>query len=161
LWSTKNWKYCSSSWFIYSVCLFVYRWKDVDNFVSIPSILFSFLVNSIINYSPLSEITLFSNLCNLYTLSLNNLASPSADVLFIIAIKWVIFDNLSKTTKIISFSTTNSNFVIKPTVRCVHSFFSTSFAINFSISVPVLFFILWHRLYIFIYFPTFFVTSGH
>ena len=58
LWSTKNLKYCSNSWFMYFVCLSVCRWKDTNNFILIPNILFSFLVNSASNCGPLSEITL-------------------------------------------------------------------------------------------------------
>ena len=44
-----------------------------------------------------------------------------------------ILDNLLYITKIASFSTTNSNFIIKLTIieHCVHSFSSTSFTISF------------------------------
>jgi len=40
---------------------------------------------------------------NFHTLSLNNLTNPSANVLSIVAIKYIIFNNLSHTTNIISF----------------------------------------------------------
>ena len=46
-------------------------------------------------------------------LSLNNLASPSTDVLFVVGIKWTIFVNLSTTTKIKSYSCANGSLVIK------------------------------------------------
>ena len=80
LWFTKNFKYCSNSWFIYLVCLSICRWNDINNFVLISNTLFSFLVNSVANCGSLSEITLFNNLYNSYTLSLNNLASLSANI---------------------------------------------------------------------------------
>jgi len=123
-----------------SVCLSVFEWKDVKNFVSISNILFSSLVNSTANCGPLSGIMLSGNLHSFYILSLNNFASFSA---IVVAIKCAILDNLLYTTKITSFTTTtNSNFMIKSTIRCVHGFFDTSFVINFPTGVSVLFFIL-------------------
>ena len=90
----------------------------------------------------LSNITLSSNLCNFHTLSLNNYAKSFVNVLSIIALKYAILDSLLHTTKIASFSTINSNFMIKSTVKCGHGLSSTLFAINFSTSIFVLFFIL-------------------
>ena len=90
--------------------------------------------------------TLSSNPCNFHTLSLNNLANSSANVPSVIVTKYVILDNLSQTTKIISFSAINSNFIIKSTVRYVHSFSRTSLSFNFPTGASVLFFILWHIL---------------
>jgi len=71
LWSTKNWRYCSNSWFIHLVCLSVYKWKTVNNFVLIPNILFSFFVNSTANCSLLFDTMLSGNPCNFQMLSLN------------------------------------------------------------------------------------------
>ena len=114
----------------------------MDNLILISNILFNSLVNSTTNYGPLSLITLSDSLCNFHTLSLNNLTSPSADILSVVVMKCIIFNNLSYTTKIVSFPATNSNFVIKSTVKYVHTFSSTLFAINFSADTSVLFFIL-------------------
>ena len=105
--------------------------------------------------------TLSSNPCNFHTLSLNNLANSSANVPSVIVTKCIILDNLSQTTKIISFLATNSNFVIKSTIRCVHSFSSTSLSFNFPTGAFVLFFILWHILQLSTYLLTFLITLGH
>ena len=92
---------------------------------------FNSLVNSTANCGPLSKIILSSNLCNFHMLSLNSLTNPSADVSSIIAIKCVILDNLLYITKITSFLATNSNFVMKSTVKYVHSLFSIFFLSTF------------------------------
>ena len=57
----------------------------------------------------------------------------------VVATKYVILDNLSQTTKITLFPTINSNFVIKSTIKCVHSFSGTSLSYNFSTGASVLF----------------------
>ena len=80
--------------------------------------MFSFLVNSVIN---------FGNLCNFHILSLNSLTNPSTNIPFVIVTKYAILDNLSQTTKITSFLATTSNFVIKSTVRYIHGLSGTSF----------------------------------
>ena len=90
----------------------------------------------------LSKITLFSNLCNFYTLSLNNLTNPFADIPLVVATKYAILSNLSYITRITFFSTTNSNLVIKSTIKCIYGFSGTLFVINFSAGISVLFFIL-------------------
>ena len=132
LWSTKNQRYCSNSWFIYSVCLSICRWNDGNSFVSIYNILFNFFINSTSNWDPLSEITLFGTLYNFYILSLNNLANLSTNIPSIVTTKCAILNNLLQTTRITFFSATNSNFVIKFTIKYVYSFSSTLFVINFS-----------------------------
>jgi len=86
--------------------------------------------------------TLSSNPCNFHTLSLNNLANSSANVPSVVVTKCIILDNLSQTTKITSFSATNSNFIMKSTIRCVHSFSNISLSFNFPTGASVLFFIL-------------------
>ena len=86
--------------------------------------------------------TLSSNLYNFYTLFLNNLASSSTNIPSIIATKYLILDNLSHTTKIIFFSATNSNLVIKSIIRYVHGFSSISLNFSFSAGASILFFIL-------------------
>ena len=141
LWSTKNRRCYSNSWFIHSVCLLVWGWKAVNSFVLIPNILFNFLVNSVANCSPLSDTTLSGKLCNLYILSLNNLANPSAIIPSITATKCVIFYNLLQTTRIAFVSATISNLVIKFTKTCVQDFSETSPSFNFSTTSSVLFFI--------------------
>ena len=142
LWSTKNRRYCSNFWFIHSVCPSVCRWKTVNSLVSIPNILFSSFVNSTANCGPLSDTTLSSNPCSFQMLFLNSLASPSTDISSVIATKCVILNNLSQTTRIASFPATNDNFVIKSTVRCVHSLSGTLLNFNFPIGISILFFIL-------------------
>jgi len=56
---------------------------------------------------------LLGNPCNFHTLSLNNLASPSADVFFVVEIKYTIFINLSTTTKIELYPYASGNLVMK------------------------------------------------
>ena len=75
-------------------------------------------------------------------LSLNNLVNLFTDVPSIVVTKCVILNDLSHMTKIISFSTTNGNFMIKSTIRCIYSFSRTLFAIIFSIKDSIQFFIL-------------------
>ena len=61
-------------------------------------------------------------------------------------------NNLSQTTKIASFSVTNSNLVIKSTVKYVYSLFSISFVFTFPAGISVLF--LFYNTY-YIYLCTF------
>ena len=112
LYSVKNLKYYFNFWFIHSVCLSVCRWYTINNLVSISNISFNSFINSVTNCGPLLLVTLSSKLCNFYILSLNNLTKPSANVSSVVTAKCAIFDNLSHTTNIISFSATNSNLVI-------------------------------------------------
>jgi len=86
------------------IWLSVCEWNDVDNFVSMPNILFNFFVNSAANCSLLFDTTLSGNLCNFHILFLNNYTNLSTDVLSVVVIKYVILTNLSQTTKIIFFS---------------------------------------------------------
>ena len=109
--------------------------------VSISSILFSFFVNFAANCSLLSDTTLSGNSCNFYTLSLNNHTSSSAKASFVVVTKYIILDNLSQTTRIMSFSATSGNFVIKSTITYVHSFLGILLNFNFSASASILFFI--------------------
>ena len=74
LWSMYILRYYSSSWFVLSVCSSVCGWYTVDNFVSIPNILFNFFISPATNWGPLSNIILSGNPYNFYTLFLNNLA---------------------------------------------------------------------------------------
>ena len=62
--------------------------------------------------------------------------------LSVVVTKYVILDNLSQTIRIVSFLVTNSNFVIKSTVRYVYSFSSISLNSNFFTDTSILFFIL-------------------
>ena len=161
LWSTKNQRYCSNFWFICSVCLSVCGWKAINSFISISNILFSSLVNCTANCGPLFNVTLSGNLYNFYIIFLNNLANPSTDILFVVAIKYVILDNLLQTTRIASFLATSGNLVIKSTVKYIHSFSGTSLSFNFPATSSILFFILWHILHPFIYLPISLITLGH
>ena len=124
-----------------SVCPLVCGWKAVDNFVWIPNIKFSSLVNSATNCGSLSDTTFSSKPCSLYTLSLKSLTNPFADISSIVAMKCVIFDNLSQTTKIASFPATIGNLVMKSTDICIHSFSGTSPNFNFPATSSILFFI--------------------
>ena len=69
-------------------------------------------------------------------LFLSNLTNLLIDISSIIAIKYIILDNLLYIIKITSFFAINNNFMIKFTV-CIHSFSNTSFAIKFSTSAFV------------------------
>ena len=137
-------RYCSNSWFVFSVYLSVCRWKAVDSFVSIPNILFNFFINFVANWGSLSEIIHFGNLYNFHTLFLNNFAKLFTIIIFIITIKYNIFENLLHTTKIESWSLDIGNFIIKSTNICYHSFSSIVFSLNFLAGISILFFILWH-----------------
>jgi len=75
---------------------------------------------------------------------------------------WSLSTHLSyNTTRITFCPATNSNLVMKFTIKCVHSFSSTSLNFNFSVGISILFFILWHILYLFTYFLTFLITPGY
>ena len=131
---------------MYFICLSVWRWNDVNSFVSIPNILFNSFVISVTNCNPLSNTILSSNPCNFYMLSLNYLANHSTDVPSLVTTKCVILDSLLQTTRITSFLATNSNFIIKFTIRCIHSFFRTLLNFNFSASTSTLFSNIYHIL---------------
>jgi len=122
--------------------------------------LFSSFVISTTNCGLLSDIILSGNLYSFYILFLNNLTNPSAKVSSVMATKCAIFDNLSHTTRIVSFSVTSSSLVIKSIIKYVHDFSRILFAINFSVSTSILFFILWYRLQPSIYIPTCYSTLG-
>jgi len=142
--------------------LFIYLWMEhCQQFGFNPSILFNFLVNSTANCSPLSNTMLSSNPCNFHILSLNNFYNPFADVPSVIATKCIFFDNLSQTTRIVFFPATNSNFVMKSTVKYVYGTLDTSLNFNFPVSTSVLFFIHWHISHLSTYHPTFLVTPSH
>ena len=80
-------------------------------------------------------------------LSLNNLANPSTNVPSVVATKCDILDNLLQTTSIASFLATNSNLVIKSTIKCVYGFSRTFF--SFPISASILFFIYHNSSHVF------------
>ena len=123
--------------------------------------IYCFSVIFVVNCGSLSNIILFSNLCSFYTLSLNNISNSSTKIPSIMAIKYAIFDNLLHTIRIVFFTTTNGNFLMKFTIRYIYSFFRILFAIKFSTSVFVLFFILWYKSQSFIYFSTSLVISSY
>ena len=102
LWSTKAQRYCSSSWFIRSVCPSDCGWKAVAKLDHIPSIVFNSLVICVANCSPQSDIIDSGNPCSFHTLSLYNAASPCADVALVVGIIWTILDIRSHTTNIAS-----------------------------------------------------------
>ena len=81
--------------------------------------MFNSLVNSTADCSPLSDTILFGNPCNFYMLFLNNLANLSTEVLFVVATKYIILNNLLQTTRITFFTATNGNLVIKSRVSMV------------------------------------------
>ena len=161
LWSTKNLRYYSSSWFILSICPSVCGWYDINSFVSIPSILFNSFVISIANCGSWSDIILSSNLCNFHTLSLNNLANSSTVIPSVVATKYVILENLLQTTRITSFPAITGNFVMKSTIRCIYSFSGTSLSFNFPASAPILFFILWYISHSSTYFSISLITPSY
>ena len=126
-----------------------------------PNIPFNSLVSSAANWGSLSDTILSGNLCNLYTLSLKTLVNPFAVIPSIIAIKCVIFDNLSQTTKMASFPATIGNLVMKSTKICIYSFPGTSPNFTFPATSFVLFFICWHKSHPFTYCPTSLITPSY
>jgi len=117
--------------YIQFVCLFVGEMMSTVLFQYIT--FYSTSLSTLLQIEiPLSEITLFGTLYNFHILSLNNLANLSTNVPSIVTTKCAILNNLLQTTRITFFSATNSNFVIKFTIKYVYSFSSTSFVINFS-----------------------------
>jgi len=127
--------------------------------MSIPNILFNSFVSFTVNYGLLSKTTLSDNPYNFYTLSLNSLASSSTNVSSVIAIKYIL-DNLLHTTKIVSFPTTNSNFMMKSTFEYIYSFSSILLNFNFSVGTSVLFFIYHNYPNIFLYLSLLLATSS-
>ena len=113
------------------------------------------------NCSFLSEIILSDSLYNLYTLSLNSLASPSANIFSIVEIKWTIFVNLFTTTKIELYFWANSNLVIKSAEICVQGLFGIELGINLSTGYFVWFLFLWQKSYSSIYCFISLVTSSY
>ena len=129
--------------------------------ILIPNILFSSLVISAANCGPLSDTTLSGSPCNFHTLFLNNLANPFVDVPSVVATKCIILNNLLQTTRIVFFLATNSNFVMKSTVRCVHSFSGVLLSFSFPTGTSILFFIFWYMSQPSTYFPTSLITPDH
>ena len=75
-------------------------------------------------------------------LSLNNLASPPADVFSVVGMKWTIFVNQSTTTKIELYSCAIGSLVIKSADICIQGFLDIKLGINFSASCSVQFLFL-------------------
>ena len=73
---------------------------------------------------------LLGNLCSFYILSLNNLASSSADIFSVVEMKWTIFVNLSTTTKIELYPCAIGSLVIKSADICVQDFSGIKLGIN-------------------------------
>ena len=85
---------------------------------------------------------LLDNPCSFYTLSLNNLASPSANVFSVVGMKWTIFVNLSTTTKIESYPCAIGSLVIKSANICIQGFSGIELGINLPASYSVQFLFL-------------------
>ena len=128
---------------------------------SIPNILFNSLINSAANCGSLSKMILSGSLYNFYILSLNSLASSSADVFSVVEIKWTIFVNLSTTTEIESYSWASGNLVIKSTKIYVQGLSGIELGIDLSAGCSVQFLFLWQELYPFIYCFTSLITPSH
>ena len=122
---------------------------------------FSSLINPAANWGPLSEIMLSGNPCSFHTLSLNNLANPSADVFSVVGIKWTILVSQSTTTKILSYPCTKGNLVIKSTDICVHGFSGIEFGISFPAGCSVRFLLCWQASHPSTYRFTSLVIPGH
>jgi len=85
---------------------------------------------------------LSGNPCSFHILSLNNLASPSADVFSVVGMKWTIFVNQSTTTKIESYPCAIGSLVIKSADICIQGFSDIELGINFSAGCSVWFLFL-------------------
>ena len=82
---------------------------------------------------------LSGNPCSFHTLFLNSLANPSANVFFIVGIKWTILVKQSTTTRILLYSYAKGNLVIKSANICVYGFSGIEFGINFPAGCSVQF----------------------
>ena len=131
LWSMNAQRYCSSSWFIHSVCPLDCRWKAVARLDRIPSIAFNSLVICAANCGPRSNMMDSSNLCSFHTLSLYNAASPCADVASVVGIMWTILDIQLHTTNIVSYPCASGSFTTKSTEMCVQGHSGAEFSISF------------------------------
>ena len=140
-------RYCSNSWFTLSVCPSVCGWNAVDNLLLISNILFNSCINPAANCGPLSEMMLSGNPCSFHTLSLNNLANPSADVFSVVGIKWTILVSRSTTSRILSYPCAKGNLVIKSANICAQGFSKIEFGINFPAGCSVLFLFHWQALH--------------
>ena len=104
---------------------------------------------------------LLGNLYNFHTLSLSNLASPFANILSIVGIKWTIFVNLSTTTKIKSYPYANGSLVMKSANIYVQGFLDIELGINLPVGYSMWFLFLWQKLHLSIYCFISLVTPGH
>ena len=77
---------------------------------------------------------LLGNPCSFYILSLNNLASPFADVFSVVGIKYTTFVNLSTTTKIELYSWARGSLVMKSANIWAQDFSRIEFDISFPAS---------------------------
>ena len=77
-----------------------------------------------------------------HTLSLNNLASPSANVFSVVGMKWTIFVNQSTTTKIELYSCAIGSLVIKSADIYIQDFSGIELGINFPTGYSVQFLFL-------------------
>ena len=102
-------------------------------------------LSSAVNYGLLSDTILSSNLCNFHILFLNSVVNPS-----IVATKCIILDNLSQTTKIAFFPVTNSKFVIKSTIKYIHSFSVPHLILTFLLIFLFFFYSLIHITFFYI-----------
>ena len=144
LWLIYILRYFSSSWFGFSVCLSICRWKAINSFVSIPNILFNFLIKSTTNYDPLFEIILSGNLSNFHTLSLNNLTNSLAIIFSVVTIKCNIFKNLSHIIKIESWPLNTCSRKIKTDKSARKTMATCISRLYYKASISALFFIFWH-----------------
>jgi len=94
-------------------------------------------------------------------LSLNNLASPSANIFFIVEIKCTIFVNLLTTTKIELYPCASSNLVMKSTEIWAQGFSRIEFSINFPASYSMQFLLCWQVSYLSTYHFTSFITPSY
>ena len=99
--------------------------------------------------------------CNFHTLSLNNLANPSADVFSVVSMKWTILVSRSTTTKILSYPCARGNLAIKSANICVQGFSGIEFSISFPASCSVRFLFCWQASHPSTYLFISLVTPGH
>ena len=140
-----------------SVC----RWKAVDSFVSMPSNPFNSFIKSTVNCGPLSEIILSGNPCNYHTLSLNNLASPSAVVFSVVSKKYTILVKWSTTTSILLYPCAKGNLLIKSAEIWPKALSGIKFGINFPAGCSVWFLLFWQTSHPSTYRFTSLVTPSH
>jgi len=143
LWLTNILKYCSISWLTRSVCLSVWGWYAVDNFVLIPRISFSSFMNFATNCGPLSDKAVSGKPCSFQTWSLKSVARPLAKVVVEVGMICACFVWRQHMTNNASYPCASGRPVIKSVVISFQGCEVASLGLSFPASFSEKDFILW------------------